>query len=178
MIRPWKFIFLFLIATLLLVGCSASLDEKTSNGIKAASEAFHAEQKDATDDIEGITLYKPAGFTINEKSDSQNIIMKRNADTYILFINSKEKENSRLFYDLLSADQNKKIIAEETFTDDGIFGFAAVIQSDNDKVELITSIGGVKMTTLAKESKIDQELPRMMDVVRSISQNSESNGAK
>ena len=76
--------------------------------------------------------------------------------------------DSHLLYDLLLADQNKKIIAKETFTENETFGFAAVVESDNDTVELVASVGGAKMTTLTNEKKIVENLRVMMEVVRSI----------
>ena len=69
--------------------------------MEAAQEAFHSNDKDQTEEIDGIKLYKPAGFKINEKSDAQNIIFTKNEETFILFINPNEKSDSKLFYDLL-----------------------------------------------------------------------------
>ena len=79
----------------------------------------------------------------------------------------KEK-NSHLFYDLLLADSTKEIIAEETFTDEDVFGFAAVIKSDNENVELVASVGGTKITTLTSQKKLKKYLAHMMEIVRSI----------
>jgi hypothetical protein len=170
MFRAWKFIFLFTMSALLLVGCSQSQEDSATNGVKAASDAFYANNKNHNEDIDGINLYKPVGFIVSENSDAQNIIMTWKDDTFILFVNPNEKGNSRLFHDLLSSDTSKKVIAEETFTEDDVFGFAAVVKSDNENVELIASVGGVKMTTIAKGKKIEEELARMMEIVRSIKQ--------
>ena len=135
-------------------------------------ESFHADVKDRTDEIEGIKLYKPAGFTIGNKSDAQNIVFTKQDETYILFNNPNEKGNSKLFYELLLADQEKDIVEQATFEDDGIFGFAAVVKIGEDKVELIASVGGSKMTTLTKQKNSEEGLAKMMEIVRSIKQDS------
>ena len=145
-----------------------SIEDRATQGISAAKEAFFATAKDHNEEIEGIKLYKPTGFTISDKSDKHNIIFKRRDETFLLFINPNEEEDSHLFHELLLSDNSKKIIAEETFTKDGTFGFAAVMNSDNENVEIVASVGGVKMTTITKEKRIVDDLAYMMEVVRSI----------
>lgn len=172
MSRKWKFIFLMVVSALLLVGCGKTLDESAAAGIEAARESFHADAKDRTAEVEGIKLYKPAGFTIGNKSDAQNIVFTKQDETYILFNNPNEKGNSKLFYELLLADQEKDIVEQATFEDDGIFGFAAVVKIGEDKVELIVSVGGSKMTTLTKQKNSEEGLAKMMEIVRSIKQDS------
>ncbi|HJF32312.1 MAG TPA: hypothetical protein K8V56_11140 [Sporosarcina psychrophila] len=169
MFRKWKFIFLLAVSVLALAGCGKSLDERATSGVETAREAFHSNDKNRTEEIDGIKLYKPAGFTMNDNSDAQNIVFMKNDETFILFINPNEKSDSKLFYDLLLADQSKEIVEQATFTDEDTFGFAAVVKSGDD-VELITSVGGTKMTTLTKKKKIEENLARMMEIVRSVKQ--------
>lgn len=168
MLRTWKFLFLLTMFVLLLAGCANSLEDRSASGVIAAKEAFFANSKDQTEEIEGIKLYKPAGFIISEKSDAYNIIFKKGNETFLLFINPNEKEDSRLFYDLLLADKGKEIIAEETFSDDGNSGFVAIIKNDDESVELVVSVGGAKMTTITKKKKLEKEVREMMEVVRSL----------
>ncbi|WP_318614176.1 hypothetical protein [Sporosarcina sp. YIM B06819] len=168
MFRKWKFIFLLVMSALLLTACSESLGERAKVGINAAEEAFHTNDKEPTEEIDGVKLYKPIGLMISEKSDAQNIVFTKGKETFILFINPNEKSDSQLFYDLLLADQNKEIIEQATFTDKDIFGFAAVVKSEDDHVELITSVGGSKMTTLTTKKNIEENLTEMMEVVRSV----------
>ena len=170
MFRKWKFIFLLTISVLTLVACGKTLDESATLGVEAAREAFQSNDKKRTEEIDGIKLYLPAGFKMNDKSDGQNIVFTKNEETFILFVNPNEKNDSKLFYDLLLADKSKKIIEQATFTDEGVFGFAAVVKSGNDDVELMTSVGGSKMTTMTKKGNIEENLARMMEIVRSINQ--------
>lgn len=169
MFRSWKFIFLATMSVLLLASCGQStLEDGISRGMKAAEEAFYANDKNHTEEIDGIKLYKPAGFKVIDDSDEQNVVFSKSNDTFILFVNPNEKQDSQLFYDLLEVDQNKDIIAEQTFSEEGAFGFAAIIRDADGQVELVASVGGAKMTALTQEKRIDEHLPRMMEVVRSI----------
>ncbi|MBE1554355.1 hypothetical protein [Sporosarcina limicola] len=170
MFRQWKFIFLLALSLSLLVGCGRSLDERATAGIEATREIFDTNDKHHTDEIEGVKLYKPAGFEINENSDAQNIVFTKNDEPFILFINPNEASDSELFYNLLLADENKEIIEQATFSDKGIFGFAAVVKSEDGHIELITSVGGTKMTTVTKQNNIEENMARMMEIVRSIKQ--------
>ncbi|KAA0965114.1 hypothetical protein FQ087_02010 [Sporosarcina sp. ANT_H38] len=170
MFRQWKFIFLLAISVLALAACGKSLDESVTSGVEGAREAFHSNDKNRTEEIDGIKLHKPVGFKISDKSDAQNIVFTKNEETFILFVNPNEESDSKLFYDLLLADKSKEIIEQATFTDAGTFGFTAVVKSDNDEVELITSVGGSKMTTMTKKGNIEKNLIRMMEIVRSIKQ--------
>lgn len=170
MFRKWKFIFLTMISIILLSACGKSLDERAIAGVEAARVAFQMNDKGLTEEVAGIKLYKPAGFTMNESSDAQNIVFTKNDETFILFINPNEKSDSKLFYDLLLADKSKEIIEQATFSDEGTFGFAAVVKSGEDNVELIVSVGGSKITTMTKKKKIEENLAKMMEIVRSIQQ--------
>lgn len=152
----------------MLAACGQSLEERATDGIDASEEAFFENSEKPNDEIDGVKLYKPMDFTVKDSSDAQNIIFKKNNETFILFINPNEDMNSRLFYDLLFADETKNIIAEKTFIEDDVFGFVAVIEGDNDTFELVSSVGGAKMTTLTNEKKIVDYLPLMTQVVRSI----------
>lgn len=169
MSRFWKPLLLVFTTIFLLTACGQSLEERSAEGVKSASEAFYADDRTPTEEVDGTEFYKPIGFKVDEKSDGQNIVLNKGKDTFILFINPNEKSNSQLFYELLVADENKNVIAEDTFIEDNTFGFVAIVKTENDDaVELIVSVGGIKMTTRANEKKITANLPKMMEVVRSI----------
>lgn len=169
MFRSWKFLFLIILSISVLTACGQTLDERAADGIAVAKEAFLLDDKQTNDEVQGVPLYKPSGFTIAEDSDAQNIVMKKGDETFILFINTNEEKDSRLFYDLLDNNEERKRF-EEVFTSDGYFGFASVVKIGEDQVELITSVGGVKMTTITKKKNIRNDLARMMEITRSINQ--------
>jgi len=91
MFRKWKFIFLTMISIILLTACGKSLDERATAGVEAARVAFQQNDKGLTEEVAGIKLYKPAGFTMNDSSDAQNIVFTKNDETFILFINPELK---------------------------------------------------------------------------------------
>ena len=171
MFRFWKFLFLAFLSITVLTACGKTFDEQASGGIAAAKEAFQLHDQHVNDEVHGVSLYKPAGFTIEEKSDAQNIVIKKGDDSFLLFINPNEEKDSRLFYELLTTTEDKERF-EEVFTEDGYFGFASVAKKGEDQAELIASVGGIKMTTITKINDIEANLGKMMQIVRSIEQGS------
>ena len=63
----------------------------------------------------------------------------------------------------MMADPNLKIVEKSTFEQNERFGFAAVIENSEEKYELITSIGGMKLTTISKESDIASNIGKNDD---------------
>lgn len=171
MFRLWKFLFLAFLSISVLTACGKTFDEQAAEAILSAKEAFQLHDQHVNDEVHGVSLYKPAGFTIEEKSDAQNIVMKKGDETFLLFINPNEDKNSRLFYDLLTRIEDDKRV-EEVFTDDGYFGFASIVKKGEDQVELVASVGGIKMTTITKNKNIEVNMGKMMEIVRSIEQGS------
>lgn len=171
MFRFWKFLFLAFLSIVVLTACGKTFEEHATAGIAAAKDAFQLNDQQVNDEVDGVSLYKPAGFTIDEKSDAQNIVMKKGDETFLLFNNPNEASDSKLFYDLLTKTEDKERF-EEVFTDDGYFGFASVVKQGEEQVELIASVGGIKMTTITKNKNIEVNMGKMMEIVRSIKQGS------
>ena len=113
-------------------------------------------------------MFVPGGFSIQEDSDDTNIVLTKNSDAYVLFINPNEEQDSHLFYDLVQADKKKDNYALETFEQNGRFGFIAVLPSGEEQFEIIASIGGVKLTTISEEANILSNIEQMMKIVRSV----------
>lgn len=168
MFRIGKFMTFTIVTILLLSACGKTTETRVQEGLKAAEETFYEKPKASTEEVDGTKLYKPAGFKVNENSDAQNIVLNKGKQPFILFINPNEAKDSQLFYDLLHADENSEILAEEKFSDGEIFGFVAVIQYEEDAVELIANVGGAKITTQTTEKNITGNLETMMEIVRSI----------
>ncbi|MCG7344439.1 hypothetical protein MHZ92_09855 [Sporosarcina sp. ACRSL] len=169
MFRYWKFLFLAMLSVIVLAACGKTLEEQATEAIAAAKEAFQQHDQHVNEEVDGVSLYKPAGFTIEDTSDAQNIVMKKGDETYLLFINPNEAKDSTLFYDLLKNSKDKERF-EEVFTDNSYFGFASVTQKGEDQVELIASVGGVKITTMSKQKNIVANMGKMMEIVSSIQQ--------
>ncbi|KZE39782.1 hypothetical protein AV656_00350 [Bhargavaea cecembensis] len=152
----------------MLAGCSATIEERTSEGIKEAGEVFADPARNANTEVGNASFYKPFGFEVQEGSDEQNIVLEKGGNTYVLFINPNEGKDSRLFYDLLYADPAKEILQTGTFERHDKFGFAGATAVSGERVELVAGSGGRKITTLSEEGDIKKNLKAMMEIVRSV----------
>ncbi|WP_313891544.1 hypothetical protein [Psychrobacillus sp.] len=170
MTRKWLRFFLASIAVILLVGCS-SIEEQATNGIENAKLVFQGDAEKTNQKVNNLKFFLPSGFSVDEGSDQNNVILSKGKDAYVLFMNPNELPSSQLYYDLMMVDTNIKIVEKNTFEQNGRFGFAAILESDTDNFELVTSIGGIKLTTISKQQNIASNLENMMKIVRSISIN-------
>ena len=166
--RKWFLAAVSSVLLLTLAGCGKTVEEQIDTGVASAQTVFEENPQQTNKTIGKIELYVPAGFTVEESEDLNNLILTKGNESYILFVNYYEKEDSNLHYELLKNDSSKKIIKEETVEFDGAFGFSAVLEYDKEQFELIVSSGGVKMSTLSEDKNIDQKLVDMMTVVRSV----------
>lgn len=164
----WKTVVLLLITVVFLAACGQTVEERAIDGTKVAEDVFYEKRKTQNEEIDGVKLYKPTSFKVDENSDAQNIVLNKGKQPFILFINPNEKKDSQLFYELLQADENIEVVDEKKFSDGDFFGFAAVIQSADDMVELIANVGGAKITTQTTEKNIAKDLKTMMEIVHSI----------
>lgn len=167
MTRKWMRVFIASLVVIFLVGCS-SVEDQVTDGIENAKVAFQSDAEKPNEKVNDVKLFIPSGFSIEEESNETNIILSKGKDSFILFLNPNELAGSHLYYDLMMADTNLNIVKETTFEQNGRFGFAAIIESSEEKYELITSIGGIKLTTISKQQNIANNLEKMMMIVRSI----------
>ncbi|HSO56709.1 MAG TPA: hypothetical protein VLQ66_00605 [Paenisporosarcina sp.] len=168
MTRNWMRIVIAPFLLMTLAACSPSAEDQTGEGIKTAKEIFQDEPTNPNEQVERVNLFVPGGFSIQEDSDDTNIVLTKNSDAYVLFINPNEEQDSHLFYDLVQADKKKDNYALETFEQNGRFGFIAVLPSGEEHFEIISSIGGVKLTTISEEANILSNIEQMMKIVRSV----------
>lgn len=171
---PRKGILVLLLAAAVgLSGCVASAEEQVANGVALAGKAFEAEPRKTNEASEDTEFYLPGGYTVEEPSDEYNIIITKGSESFVLFVNRNEAGDSTLFYDLQKADPEKKWIVDETFEQNGRFGFVTVRRIAEDRFEVVASAGGAKLTTISEGKKIDRNLGWMMEAVRSIEPNEE-----
>lgn len=153
---------------LLLTACGKTPEESAKETIKLARETFEYKPKATNEEIEGLQVYIPPKFKISNESDQQNIILTKGKQPFILFINPNEASNSKLFYELLHASDNLTILEEEQFTAENDYGFAAVIDYEDEMVELVVNAGGAKISTVTKSTNMHKDVQAMMEIVRSI----------
>ncbi|RNF40802.1 hypothetical protein [Planococcus salinus] len=152
----------------LLAGCGQTQEERVEEGLADARAAFEQEPVDTNETVNGTDLYLPGAYTIEEPSDANNIVITRGSDSYVLFLNPNESNDSTFFYELQKANDDQEWVADETFEQNGRFGFATVREIAEDRYEIVASEGGAKMTTISEESGIADNMDWMMTTVRSI----------
>lgn len=154
---------------LVLSGCNQSIDDQIANGLQLTETVFAEEPEEHTVEIGDIKLYLPSNFKVEDSSDAYNIVISKGKESYILFINDREAQDSKLYYSLLKENEADKIIEESTYDKDGRFGFTGVLKTDEEnEMELIVSSGGVKMTTISKAKQIENNLREMTKIVHSV----------
>jgi hypothetical protein len=166
--HKWLLVSACCVLILTLAGCSKTVEEQIDTGVASAQTVFEETPQQSNQTIGKIELYVPPGFTVEETEDLNNLILTKGNESYLLFVNYYEKEDSNLHYKLLKHNPSSKIIKEQTVEFDGAFGFTAVTEYDEEQFELIASSGGVKISTISKDDKIDEKLVDMMTIVRSV----------
>ena len=166
--RTWIQVLFVTMCILVLSACGKTVEEKATAGIENAESVFTSDPNETNKAIGHIELYLPSGFNIEKGIDESNYTVVNGKDSYILFVNPNETEDSQLHYDLIKNDAKNNIIQDKTFEKEGVFGFSAVNQKDEETFELVVSVGGVKISTISNEKKIDEKLLNMMQMAKSV----------
>ncbi|WP_226085510.1 hypothetical protein [Mesobacillus sp. S13] len=148
----------------LLSACSASFSEQKAEIKEEVSTNFESQPEKTNTSSKDIDYYLPSGVDV-EKETPNNVLLKNESKTYILFYNQHESEDSKVVYES-TVKQQKEWDANETFSKDGKFGYMLVKQLKEDQYQLIVGIGGVKLTTETENVKEDAEA--MMEIANSV----------
>ena len=108
----------------------------------------------------------PFGLEIKAQSPN-NIILKDGSKTYILFKNPEENASSDVVYKA-SVSQYKKPEINETFRMENKLGYLIIEKLKDDMNEMTIGIGGTKITTQTKTSRLKDEAQEMMQIVKSV----------
>lgn len=161
----YKAVLLFVMALILLSGCSASFKEEQGEALLAVEKAFTEKPKETNKDNKDISYYLPFGFEVEDETPN-NIILKNGAKTYILFYNLHENNGSDVVLD--ATLQQKKYDVKEQFQEGEKLGFFLVKKGDNKVNEVTVGIGGVKVTGEVKTNSMTTEAETMMQIVNSV----------
>ena len=159
---------MIVVSVICLVGCGKTVDEQVSEGITTVQAAFSQQPIKANTKENNISLYLPEDYVIDPSKEEYNYFINSSDDQFILFINENEPENSQLNYDILMKNKDESIIKVEQLQGEKHFGFVAVKQFTEKEYELIVSIGGIKLSTVTNQKKMDAKLSNMIDIVRSV----------
>ncbi|MGN7478029.1 hypothetical protein ACTHOQ_09240 [Solibacillus silvestris] len=166
--RKWIRAVLLSAIVVVLTGCNQTIEEQALAGMENAETIFKSEPNEVNKTIGHIELYLPKGYSIEKGIDELNYTILNGKDSYILFVNPNETEDSQLHYDILKQDSKNKIVQEQTFQKDGVFGFSAVVEQSEEKYELIVNVGGVKLSTISADKKLDSKIQEMMEIVQTV----------
>jgi hypothetical protein len=159
----WKAL-LVLITVLLLSSCSGSLEDELKETSEAVESEFTSEPKEANHSNEDIEYHLPFGVK-KEKETPNNILLENGSKTYILFYNQHEDSGSKVIYES-TLKQHDEWDYQITFEEGQKFGYLLVKQMDEDVFQVVTGIGGVKVTT--ETNKIKADATTMMSIAKSV----------
>ncbi|WP_442595550.1 hypothetical protein [Neobacillus sp. D3-1R] len=161
-----RVLMLIFLSFVVLVGCSASLNEQSNKTIKTIQDQLKTKPKKANKNLGEIEAYLPFGYEI-EKISQNNVILKNGSKTYILFYNQHEDEQSDVVYKS-TLNQHKKIDTNKHWKNEDQFSYLLIDNYEKDMNELIVGIGGVKLTSEVKTSSLSTEAVQMMEIVQSV----------
>jgi U3 small nucleolar ribonucleoprotein component len=155
---------LIFIAIVGLTACSASFEEVLEETKTAVESEFNKEADKPNNSNDDIEYRVPFGVDKEEETPN-NILFKNGSRTYILFYNQYEESGSKVVYES-TLEQHLEWDANVTFEQDGEFGYLLVKQLDEDNYQIVTGVGGVKLTTESKNLKSDAVT--MMEIANSV----------
>ncbi|SER95134.1 hypothetical protein SAMN04487944_113120 [Gracilibacillus ureilyticus] len=140
-------------------------EQVIEDAVVIAEEQFHQEKETATHEVANFSLYLPDGYEIEEET-SNNILLTRDSQTYILFYNSFEDETSQLNYEAAKDSANQ--LRLESFKDDNRFGYISITEQEDQSIQLQIGVGGVKITTISEMDHLLHDAEQMMKMANSI----------
>ncbi|MCA1056859.1 hypothetical protein LCM10_17990 [Rossellomorea aquimaris] len=158
-------VFFFLVLS--LAGCNTTIDKEKEQTAQTVEDTFKDDPKNAKEKAGDVSFYLPFGAKI-EKESSNNIIISKGSDTFILFANPEEEKDSELLYNM-AISEKETIIQQGKFKDDGRFGYYVIKElPHSEKYELTVGIGGTKLTTQSQMDALSDNAEMMMEIASSV----------
>lgn len=158
-------VFFFLV--LILAGCNTTIDDEKEQTAQTVEDTFKNTEKSAKEKAGNLSFYLPFGAKI-EKESPNNIIISEGSDTFILFANTEEDQNSELLYKMAISDE-KNIVQNDTFKDGNRLGYYVIKKlPDSEDYELIVGVGGTKLTTQSHLEDLSDNAEMMMEIASSV----------
>lgn len=168
MIRKYIIFLTAALLLLVLTGCGRSVEEQSDEAMQAARDAFEMNRKQPTETADGVEFYKPVGWKADMLNEQRTILISKGDQTYTAQYDPNAKKDSHANYELLTEDPGKEFIRQQTFSDAGVFGFAAVSTHGDTSVEVVTGTGPVQVTAIVKKEDLVAAIERMMEIARSV----------
>ncbi|WP_070120544.1 hypothetical protein [Bacillus marinisedimentorum] len=158
-------LFTILLAAVILSGCTQSEEEVLAETETAVEEEFSAQPAEPNKTTKLMEFYVPENMSM-ESEDGNNFVLAEEDQQYLLFFNQLEDEASEALYkDIARAEESLLL---ESFKEDGRFGFIKVISVGDNGYEVITGIGGAKITAETERDELAEDSRKMMKIIRSI----------
>ena len=153
---------------IVLAGCGRTVEEQTDTAIEGARETFEMNRKQPTESVEGIEFYKPIGFKADVKKEERTFTLSKRNQMITAEFDPNAKSDSQAFYELLMADMGEGVLAEQTFTDTGVFGFVVISAHNESSVQVVTGVGPVQIKAIVEKEDITTSTEQMMTIARSV----------
>ncbi len=158
--------FLSAIVLLTVTGCMQSSEEIKTDTIENTEEAFLNKEEKSNETSKQFSYYLPDDFQVKETKNF-NVLLEKGNQSFILFVNQKEEETSKVSYETL-VEQYKDPFISETFKSDYQFGYLFVVKVDQNLYEVTVGIGGTKLTTETEAHNLHDDAQVMMKIVKSV----------
>lgn len=168
MIRKSTFFLTSALLLLVLSGCGRTVEEQTDKAMQSAREAFEMNRKQPTETLEGVEIYKPVGWKVEMLKEQHTLLISKRGQTYTAQYDPNANSDSHAYYDMLLAQSDKEFIEQETFSDSGVFGFAAIRAHGDSSVEVVTGTGPVQVTAIVEKNELIAATEQMMEIARSV----------
>ncbi|MGM9924279.1 MAG: hypothetical protein ACI35R_08545 [Bacillus sp. (in: firmicutes)] len=161
---------LIVMSVLLLFGaaCSANIEEEKMTAIDSAKNIFMKGSQEPNKKSGDTSFFMPSGYEI-KKSEEYNILLEKQDNPVIIFINPNEADDS----DLISRqiEKNKdEYIAFDIFEEQNRVGFVTIKEISEEEYEITTGVGGVKVTAQTEVEQLSEYAEEMMRIATSIKQ--------
>lgn len=150
---------------LFLSACSVTAGDMKQLATDAIQESLDKKVKPTNEKTINGSVFVPFLMSIEEVSPN-NIILKQGSQTYILFYNAHEKEDSKELYNTV-VEGSDSLLVSESFEQDGKFIYLVVQEQNTENVVLTVGIGGKKMTTETTVKNVSADIETMLEILRS-----------
>ncbi|TDL34277.1 hypothetical protein E2R51_00740 [Jeotgalibacillus sp. S-D1] len=162
----------FLILSAFLFACSASIEDEKKKTLEDVEHIFNEEAKKTNEETDEISFRLPFTASVAEESE-HNVIIERSNNTFVLFHHRNDEAGNDVIYNMTTGSTEEPWLVNETFEEEGRFGYVLLRQVDEEQVEIVTGINDVKMTTVSEVKDVSSNAKWMMETVRSAKWNKE-----
>ncbi|GKV69539.1 hypothetical protein NCCP2716_20370 [Sporosarcina sp. NCCP-2716] len=168
MISKNKFFIVAGLSVLLLAACGQTAEDEAAAAVHNARDAFEMNRKQPTEKTQDVGFYKPAGWKADVRQNDHTIVLTKGKRTVTAQYDPNAKKDSKAYYNLLRTDAAPEILAQETFSDSGSFGFIIIRKQSDELAEIVAGSGPAQVTAIVGRHDIEPAAEQMMEIARSL----------